>query len=144
MLIILRGNKASERLMPLVADGVAVVLRTHGEPNEVIGAVRGAVKNIDSRDVVYNVETMQEVWSSSMDARRLTMLLLDGFAGLALVLASVAIYGVIPYLVGQRTQEIGVRMALGAQPGDILGLVVGEGAKMALMGRLSGRSRPWC
>ena len=127
-----------EKLMPLVANGVAVVLRTHGDPTAVMGPVREAVHNIDPREVIYGVETMQEVLANSLAARRFTMILLGVFAVLALALACVGIFGVISYLVGQRTHEIGVRMALGAQRRDILRLVLGQGAKMALLGAAIG------
>ena len=127
-----------EKMMPLVAKSVAVVLRTHADPTPIMGQVRETVREIDPRDVIYNVQTMDDVVATSYAARRLTMILLTGFAALAIMLACVGIYGVVSYLVGQRTQEIGIRMALGAQRRDILALVLGEGTKMALIGALLG------
>ncbi len=127
-----------EKVMPLVAKSVAVVLRTQGDPAAVMGQVRQAVKEIDPRQVIYNVQTMDDVVATSFAARRLTMILLGVFAALALVLACVGIYGVTSYLVEQRTNEIGIRMALGAQRRDILHLVLGEGTRMALIGAAIG------
>jgi predicted permease len=127
-----------EKVMPLAADAVAVVLRTAGDPATVMGLVRRAVEQIDPREVIYGVQTMDEVVAGSLAARRLSMILLGIFAALALVLSCVGIYGVIAYVVGQRTHEIGVRMALGAQRGDVMRLVLGEGAKMALVGVAAG------
>ena len=127
-----------EKVMSLVAKSVAVVLRTHGDPTPIMGQVRETVREIDPRDVIYNVQTLDDVVATSYAARRLTMILLTGFAALAIMLACVGIYGVVSYLVGQRTQEIGIRMALGAQRRDVLFLVLGEGTKMALFGAVLG------
>jgi putative ABC transport system permease protein len=127
-----------EKLMPMVADAVAVVLRTEGDPAAIMGEVRRAVSEIDPREVIYGEQTMDSVIAGSFAARRLSMVLLDIFAALALVLSCVGIYGVISYLVGQRTHEIGVRMALGARRIDVLRLVLGQGATMTLIGMLIG------
>ena len=126
------------KIMQLVADGVAVVLRTHENPDAIMGLVRRNVSEFDPGAVVYSVETMHEVMSNSMAARRLSMILLASFAVLALALSCVGIYGVISYLVGERTREIGVRMALGARRSDVLRLILGQGARMAVLGVLPG------
>jgi len=125
-------------LMALAAGGAAVVVRTDGDPASIMKPVRRSVQELDSREVVYGVQTMDEVLARALAPRRLSMILLGVFAGLALVLACVGIYGVISYLVGQRTHEIGVRIALGAQRSDVMRMILGEGAKMALVGVVAG------
>ena len=125
-------------LMQLAAGGAAVVVRTEGDPASIMKLVRRSVQELDSREVIYRVQTMDEVIAGALAPRRLSMILLGVFAGLALVLACVGIYGVVSYLVGQRTHEIGVRIALGAQRRDVMRLVLGEGVKMALVGVAAG------
>ena len=122
------------KMMPLVADVVAVVLRTQGDPTALMGAVRQATGEVDAGGVIYGVETMNGILAKSMATRRLSMLLLGALALLALALSCVGIYGVISYLVGQRAQEIGLRMALGARRSDVLYLILGQGLRMALIG----------
>jgi putative ABC transport system permease protein len=97
-------------------------------------AVRSEVASLDSELPLYNVATMEERISTSISPRRFNALLLAMFAGLALILAAVGIYGVISFGVAQRTHEIGIRMALGAQPGALLRLVIVEGMSVALVG----------
>lgn len=93
---------------------------------------------MDRQIPVSNVQSMDELLSVSLAEERFDMLLLGAFAGLALILAAVGIYGVMAYTVSQRTHEIGIRIALGAQRGDVVRLVVGQGAKLALAGIIVG------
>ncbi len=123
-----------EKLMPLAADAVAVVLRVQGDPGPVMDSLRRAVHDAEPEDVIYAVQTMDDVVSRSFAARRLSMIVLSLFAALAVTLACVGIYGVSSYLVRQRTREIGVRLALGAQRSEVLRLILGQGARMALIG----------
>ena len=121
-------------LMRLAAGGAAVVIRTKRDPAAILKRVREGITRIDSRQVIYAVQTMDDVVATSLAPRKTSVVLLSVFANLALLLACIGIYGVISYVVGQRTHEIGLRMALGAQSGDVMRMVIGEGAKMVLIG----------
>ena len=114
--------------------GTGVLVRSEGTPAALFSSIRHSNQRINSEQVIYGAQTMNEVIADSLATRQFSMILLGSFALVALVLASVGIYGVLAYLVGQRTHEIGIRMALGAGRYEVLRLVVGQGAKMALLG----------
>ena len=97
-------------------------------------SIRQRVLAVDRDQPVSDVKTMESVFEATLGQRRLTMLLLGMFAGVALLLATVGIYGVVAYSVAQRTQEVGIRRALGAQQGDILRLILGQGLGTVLAG----------
>jgi predicted permease len=123
-----------DRFWTLLAGGSQYVARTHGSPAGLATSMRQAVEGVDSSAVIYDVRPMEEIVGRSISTQRLTMLLLSVFSGLALVLSAIGIYGVIAYLTGQRTHEIGVRVVLGASREDVLRVVLGQGMRMTLIG----------
>jgi putative ABC transport system permease protein len=122
----------------LMIPGLTLAVRTAGDPTQVAGAARAAVLEVDPDQPVDEVQTMEDVVDSALGPRRFAMVLLAIFAAVALVLAAVGIYGVMSFDVARRSQEIGVRMALGAQAGTVLRLVLRQGLVLAGIGVVLG------
>jgi predicted permease len=114
--------------------GSGVVVRSEGNSAGLLDSIRRMNAQMSSQQVIFDTQTMESLISDSMASRRFSMILLVVFAVLALLLASMGIYGVISYIAGQRTNEIGLRMALGAHQRDILLLILGRGGKLAALG----------
>jgi len=133
-------NQNSDRVQGYFAfnqlpqGGMTVIIKGASDPNLLISSARSAVKEIDPDQPIYNPRTMSEIRAESVQGERLTLTLLSLFAGIALVLAIVGIYGVMSYSVTQRTHEIGIRMAIGARPVDVFKMILGHGMKLALIG----------
>jgi len=137
------ANEPGEQMyVPFAQDAswpsMSVVIRTSGDPASFSSAVRNEIRSLEKAAPVFNVRTLNDLVATSVAPRRTPMLLLSAFAGAALMLAMMGIYGVTAYYVTQRTQEIGIRMALGAQMSDVLKLVLKGGMVMAVAGIATG------
>jgi putative ABC transport system permease protein len=111
-----------------------VAVRTQGDPESLISAVRDAIRGVDPDQPVYSVRTMEQRLAGSIAANRFNALLLGLFATVGVILAATGIYGVMSYTVMQRTHEIGIRMALGAQRGSVMTLIIRQGMTVILIG----------
>ena len=111
-----------------------MIVKGSGDPNQMIATARNQVKALDPDQPIYSPRTMGDIRAESVASERLNLTLLSLFAGIALVLSIVGIYGVMSYSVTQRTHEIGIRMAIGASRADVFKMILGHGMKLALLG----------
>ena len=128
----------SDEWVPAFAKELSVAVRTPLDIATIMPAIRNVVYGNGKDQPVYDVQTMQQIASDSMASQRVSMILLGAFSVLALLLASVGIYGVLSYSVSQRIREIGIRMALGAERRDVLKMIIGQGLQLAIAGAILG------
>jgi putative ABC transport system permease protein len=133
----LQAPPSAEVYVPYLQNAsrdMAVVVRAASDPKALIPSINQQVFSVDKEQPLYNVRTMEQVMADSVVINRFLVYLLGVFSAVALVLATIGIYGVISYSVTQRTHEIGIRMALGAQPPDITKMIVKQGMRLAMLG----------
>jgi putative ABC transport system permease protein len=124
--------------LPAYSWGSTLVVRTTGDPRPLTPSIREQVLSVDKNQPVYDVKTMDERVAATLETRRFAVVLLGIFSGLALLLAAIGLYGVLAFAVAQRTREIGIHLALGAQARDVLSMVIKQGMSLVLFGVVVG------
>jgi ABC-type antimicrobial peptide transport system permease subunit len=122
---------------------MALIVRTTADPRAAIRSVEGQVYAVDRNQPIFGVKTMEERLNAALAPQRFHLLLIGIFAGIALVLSAVGVYGVMSYQVMRRTREIGIRMAMGARPGNVVRMVVGESVALAVAAAVAGLGGAW-